>query len=94
MFTDFHTKRLSWVDNIFRVRGPFKTRLNKLRLDKNERVSNFERKFFNRIFFIHNILISIFELNNNFASPVNQTFFQFGSVVIDKLPPATLIFKL
>jgi histidinol-phosphate aminotransferase len=48
MFTDFHTKRLSWVDNIFRVRGPFKTRLNKLRLDKNERVSNFERKFLNR----------------------------------------------
>ena len=50
MFTDFHTKRLSWVDNIFRVRGPFKTRLNKLRLDKNERVSNFERKFLNRNF--------------------------------------------
>ena len=49
MFTNLYEKRLSWVDDIFRVRGPFKTRLNKLRLDKNERVSIFEKRFFNRI---------------------------------------------
>ena len=49
MLINFHKKRLSWVDNVFRIRGPFKTRLDKLRLDKNERVSNFESKFFNKI---------------------------------------------
>lgn len=49
MLTKLYDKRLSWVDDIFRVRGPFKTRLNKLRLDKNERVSNLEKKFFNQI---------------------------------------------
>ena len=49
MLINLHKKRLSWVDNIFRIRGPFKTRLDKLRLDKNERVSNFESKFFNKI---------------------------------------------
>ena len=49
MFIDLYKKRLSWVDDIFRIRGPFKTRLNKLRLDKNERISNFEKNFFNQI---------------------------------------------
>jgi len=49
MLTKLYDKRLSWVDDIFRIRGPFKTRLNKLRLDKNERISHFEKKFFNQI---------------------------------------------
>ena len=39
-----YNKRLSWVDSIYRVRGPFETRLNKLRLDKNERVKYFYLK--------------------------------------------------
>tara|TARA_B100000700_G_scaffold273221_1_gene317376 strand:+ start:3157 stop:4227 length:1071 start_codon:yes stop_codon:yes gene_type:complete len=42
-------KKYSWIDNIFRVRGPLNTRFNKLRLDKNERVSNLEKNFFNLI---------------------------------------------
>ena len=32
MLTKLYDKRLSWVDDIFRIRSPFKTRLNKLRL--------------------------------------------------------------
>ena len=34
---------------IFRERGPKKTRYKFLRLDKNERVSDFEINFFNRV---------------------------------------------
>jgi len=41
-------KRLSWVDEIFRVRGPHQTRFHKLRLDKNERVSDFTKNFFHK----------------------------------------------
>ena len=44
-----YNKRLSWVDSIYRVRGPFETRLNKLRLDKNERVSGFKKSFFKTV---------------------------------------------
>ena len=49
MSKKFNVKRFLWVDDIFRVRGPFETRFNKLRLDKNERVSSFEKKFFNKV---------------------------------------------
>ena len=34
------------VDKIKRYRGIFPTRLNKIRLDANERVSEFDNKFF------------------------------------------------
>ena len=44
-----YNKRLSWVDSIYRVRGPFETRLNKLRLDKNEIVSGFKKSFFKTV---------------------------------------------
>ena len=44
-----YNQRLSWVDSIYRVRGPFETRLNKLRLDKNERVSGFKKSFFKTV---------------------------------------------
>ena len=43
MSSNLYKKRLSWPDNIFRTRGPIKTRFNKLRLDKNERVSKCEK---------------------------------------------------
>ena len=36
MFIDLYKKRLSWVDDIFRIRGPFKTRLNKLKEEHGE----------------------------------------------------------
>ena len=37
------------IKNIKRNRGIFSTRVNKLRLDANERISKFENNFINRI---------------------------------------------
>ena len=39
----------SFIDNIKRFRGIFPTRLNKYRLDANERVSDFDVKFIERL---------------------------------------------
>jgi histidinol-phosphate aminotransferase len=38
-----------WVDSICRIRGTFITRLNSLRLDKNERTTKFSEDIFNQI---------------------------------------------
>ena len=37
--------KFSLIDKLSRFRGIFPTRLNKLRFDANERVSEFENKF-------------------------------------------------
>jgi histidinol-phosphate aminotransferase len=39
----------TWIDNVYRVRGTDPTRLDELRLDKNERTTKFSDFFFNRI---------------------------------------------
>ena len=38
-------KSINWIKNIYRIRGPAKTRFDYLRLDKNERVSNIRTSF-------------------------------------------------
>ncbi|MEA5421442.1 histidinol-phosphate transaminase [Spirulina sp. CCNP1310] len=39
----------SWVDQVHRVRGNFTSRLDKIRLDKNERITSFQKDFFNKV---------------------------------------------
>ena len=36
-FKKNYYQKFDWVDKIYRIRGPLKTRLNKIRLDKNEK---------------------------------------------------------
>ena len=42
-------KNFKIIDRIKRFRGIFPTRLNKIRLDANERISEFDNKFFNKL---------------------------------------------
>lgn len=42
-------KYKKWVDEVNRVRGGLETRLDKVRLDKNERLSNFSEEFWNNL---------------------------------------------
>ena len=42
-------KNFKFIDRIKRFRGIFPTRLNKIRLDANERISEFDKKFFNKL---------------------------------------------
>ena len=39
-------KKYLWIDDVFRTRSPLKTRFNKLRLDKNERLLPLEKKWY------------------------------------------------
>lgn len=42
-------KHKKWVDEVNRVRGGLETRLDKIRLDKNERLAPFDNKFWNNV---------------------------------------------
>ena len=42
-------KNFKTIDGIKRFRGIFPTRLNKIRLDANERISEFDNKFFKKL---------------------------------------------
>lgn len=42
-------KYKKWVDPIYRIRGGLESRLDKIRLDKNERIAHFSNELWNRI---------------------------------------------
>ena len=45
-FEKNYYKKFEWADKIYRVRGPLKSRFNKIRLDKNEKPDLHLNKFF------------------------------------------------
>jgi histidinol-phosphate aminotransferase len=47
--TKAEMKHKEWIDTVERVRGTTETRLNKVRLDKNERLGYFYNSFWNKI---------------------------------------------
>ena len=48
-FEKNYYKKFEWADKIYRVRGPLKSRFNKIRLDKNEKPDLHLNKFFQRL---------------------------------------------
>ena len=48
-FKKNYFKKFEWVDKIHRVRGPLKSRFNKIRLDKNEKPDQHKSNFFQKL---------------------------------------------
>ena len=72
-------KHKKWIGKIFRSKNILISRYKKIRLDKNERITHFEKNFFRKFFLSNQIVKKIKRLeeeNRNLKKYITQTKYQ------------------